>query len=45
MVAGAVPVEVTVIVFSLWEPDGTVPKLRLLALAEREGALAATPFP
>ena len=45
IVAGAVPVDVTVTVFVIGVPIGTWPKLRLLALAEREGVLAATPDP
>jgi hypothetical protein len=45
IVAGAVPVEVTVTVFVAGVPTGTWPKLRLLALAERDGVLAATPDP
>jgi hypothetical protein len=45
MVAGAVPVEVTVTVLVAGEFSGTCPKLRLLALAERAGEVATTPFP
>jgi hypothetical protein len=45
MEAGAVPVDVTVRVFVAVEPIGTLPKLRLVALAEREGLLPGTPFP
>jgi hypothetical protein len=45
MVAGAVPVEVTVRLFAASEPIATCPKLRLVALAESEGAVVAIPFP
>ena len=45
MDAGAVPVDLTVTVFVAVDPTGTLPKLRLLALADREGVLAGTPLP
>ena len=45
IVAGAVPVEVTVIVFVASEPTSTCPKLSVLALAESDGVLATTPLP
>ena len=45
IVAGAVPVEVTVRLFADSDPTATCPKLRLLALAESEGAVVAIPFP
>jgi hypothetical protein len=45
MVAGAVPVEVTVTVLVACEPTAILPKLRLVALAESAGLSAAIPFP
>lgn len=45
IVAGDVPVEVTVRTLAAFDPICTLPKLTLVALAESDGVLAPTPFP